>query len=432
MTEQSRVGSTRDAIAVAAGRAVQMLARWRGGKGSGAPGVVTNRVAPTLLARVLESFPEGLVVVSGTAGKSTTTKMLTALLRAHGVRVFTNSSTANLPQGITSAILDEGDARGRIVADMAVIEMDEAHGARLAPQFTARAVVLTNVMLDDLERFQTMDRVAEMLGDIAERATDLVVINDDDAALHAIADTAQARGVAVGRYGVSDTVLAAQPHGLGYARVAAERMTPAAGCLVAGVDGTTAELVLDRHAIEISLPARGTHFAVDAAAALEAARLILGERFAPATAVATMNEVEPVFGRGETVTIRDQQIDFVLVQNTASFQLNLDVVGGDHELLFLAIGEEEHDPSWLWTVHPEALRRVDIAAGPKAQDLAVRLLNAGVEVDVVERDLHAAFERFLAMPAPASGRKTAMFTASQMRELRRVHGLVKAELEGSH
>ena len=150
----------RDAIAVAAGRAVQTLARLRGGKGSGAPGVVANRIAPGLLPSVLGSFPDGLIVVSGTAGKSTTTKMLAALLRAHGVRVFTNSSTANLPQGITSAILDQGDARGRIDADIAVIEMDEAHGARLAPQFTARAVVLTNVMLDDLERFQTMDRRA--------------------------------------------------------------------------------------------------------------------------------------------------------------------------------------------------------------------------------------------------------------------------------
>lgn len=422
----------RDWLAVAAGRTVQALARLRGGKGSGAPGVVTNRVSSTLLPRVLGGFPDGLVVVSGTAGKSTTTKMLAALLRAHGVRVFTNSSTANLPQGITSAILDQGDARGRIDADMAVIEMDEAHGARLAPQFTARAVVLTNVMLDDLERFQSMDRVSEMLGDIAARATELVVVNEDDASLHAIAAASASRGVAVGRYGVSDAVLTAQPHGLGYARVAPDRLDPSAGCLVAAVDGTTAELVLDRHAIEIALPARGTHFAVDAAAALEAARLILGDRFAPATAVKAMNAVEPVFGRGETVTIRDQRIDFVLVQNTASFQLNLDVVGGDHEVLFLAIGEEEHDPSWLWTVHPAALGRVDIAAGPKAQDLAVRLLHAGVEVDVVERDLHDAFERFLALPTPASGRKTAMFTASQMRELRRVHGLVKAELEGSH
>ncbi len=227
-------------------------------------------------------------------------------------------------------------------------------------------------------------------------------------------------------------MLRAQPHGLGYARVAPQRLARDAGCLVTAVDGTRAGLVLDGRDVEIALPSRGTHFAVDAAAALEAARLILGEAFSPSIAIAAMDEVEPVFGRGETVTIRDQRIDFVLVQNTASFQLNLDVVGGEHELLFLAMCEEEHDPSWLWTVQPAALRRVDIAAGPKAEDVAVRLLYAGVQVGAVERDLGAAFERFLALPTPESGRKTAMFTASQMRELRRVHGLVKAELEGEH
>jgi len=422
----------RDAIAVAAGRTVQALARLRGGKGSGVPGVVANRIAPGLLPGVLGSFPDGLVVVSGTAGKSTTTKMLTALLRAHGLRVFTNSSTANLPQGITSAILDHGDHRGRIDADIAVIEMDEAHGARLAPRFTARAVVLTNVMLDDLERFQTMDRVAALLDDIAARATDLVVVNADDASLDRVALATAARGVALGRFGVSDGVLAAQPHGLGYARVAADRLEPGAGTIVAAVDGLDATIELGAAPASIRLPARGTHFAVDAAAALEAAAGILGERFDRALAIETISSVEPVFGRGETVEIRGQSIDFVLVQNTASFQLNLDVVGGDHELLLLAIGEEEHDPSWLWTVHPAALGRVDIATGPKAEDIAVRLAYAGVRVDAVDRDLRAAFERFLALPTPAHGRKTAMFTASQMRELRRVHGLVKAELEGGH
>ncbi|MCY7412402.1 MAG: DUF1727 domain-containing protein, partial [Salinibacterium sp.] len=143
----------RVAFAIFVGRVVQLLARLRGGKGSGAPGLVTNRLAPGLLKRVLASFPDGLVVVSGTSGKSTTTKMLAALLSAHGVRVFTNSSTANLPQGLMSAVLDQGDWRGRVDADISVLEMDEAHGAAIAEQFSARVVVLTNVMLDDIERY---------------------------------------------------------------------------------------------------------------------------------------------------------------------------------------------------------------------------------------------------------------------------------------
>ncbi|WKK71354.1 Mur ligase family protein [Rathayibacter oskolensis] len=106
------------------------------GGGSAVPGLVVNRIAPGFLPAVLDGFPEGLVVVTGSAGKSTTTKMLVAVLRAHGLSVFTNPSTANIAQGLTSALLERADLRGRIDADIAVLEMDEGHGARLAPRMS--------------------------------------------------------------------------------------------------------------------------------------------------------------------------------------------------------------------------------------------------------------------------------------------------------
>lgn len=417
----------RSALAIAAGRFVALLTRLRGGKGSGAPGLVTNRLAPALLPRALAGFPQGLVIVSGTAGKSTTTKMLAAILRAHGLRVFTNSSTANLPQGITSAILDQGDWRGRIDADIAVLELDEAHGARMAGSYRARCVVLTNVMLDDLERFHSMDRVAGLLQTIAQRSTESVMLNIDDAALVGLEAGLAERGLAIGRYGVSAEVLAAQPHGLGYAETAAARLS-GTGTLVRSIDGASAVLELDGAALPIRLPARGTHFAVDAAAAVEAARALQGDSFDPDAAAAALSTLDPVFGRGETVQLAGQEIDLVLVQNTASFQLNVDALDPQRGPVFAAVHEEEHDPSWLWTIDMSAIGHVAIASGPKAQDLAARLVYDGVRVDEVDRDLFAAFDRFLAMPHQGPGRKTVLFTAQCMRDLRRHHGLVKDEL----
>ncbi|WP_249520745.1 Mur ligase family protein, partial [Microbacterium sp. ER1] len=78
--------------------------------------------------RTLNGFPGGLVIVTGSAGKSTTTKMLVAALRAHGLSVFTNQSTANISQGLTSALLERVSLTGRIAGDIAVLEMDEGHG----------------------------------------------------------------------------------------------------------------------------------------------------------------------------------------------------------------------------------------------------------------------------------------------------------------
>ncbi|WP_336493057.1 hypothetical protein, partial [Methylobacterium nigriterrae] len=85
---------------------VRVLARVRGG-GSAFPGYVTTKLAPRFLEDVTAQFAHGIVYVLGSNGKSTTTHMLTEVLRAHGLRVFTNPSGANLPQGIASSILGE-------------------------------------------------------------------------------------------------------------------------------------------------------------------------------------------------------------------------------------------------------------------------------------------------------------------------------------
>ena len=421
----------RSAIGVAVGRAVQWLLRVRGGKGSGAPGLVTNKIAPALLPRVLASFPEGLVVVSGTAGKSTTTKMVSALLRAHGMRVFTNSSTANLPQGITSAILDQGDWRGRVDADIAVLEMDEAFGALMSSSFAARVVTLTNINLDDIARFESSDRVTRLLTAIALRARSAVVLNADDASLatvsEAIAETAPT--VAVRRFGVSSRVMDDHPHGLGSVRTSPHRLGDGLGTRVEAVSGRDAVIDINGARHDVTLPARGVHFAVDAAAALETAGAVLGAAFDASLGATTLSTLDPVFGRGETVEIAGQQIECVLVQNTASFQLNIDALRPNLERVFVGVGDEEEDTSWLWTVRTQSLGHVDIVAGPKADAMANRLAYDGVPFDAVDVDLIRGFETFLALPAPSAGVKTVVFTSRSMRKIRGHYGLTSEEVK---
>ncbi|MFM6939945.1 MAG: Mur ligase family protein, partial [Rhodoluna sp.] len=95
------------------------------------PGLILSKIAPGLLAKTLSAFPDGLVVVTGSAGKSTTTKMLVAIAREHGKTVFTNPSTANIEQGFYSAILERSNVFGRINGDVAILEMDEGHAAEI-------------------------------------------------------------------------------------------------------------------------------------------------------------------------------------------------------------------------------------------------------------------------------------------------------------
>jgi len=413
----------RYAPAILIGRIVRILARLRKpGGGSAIPGLVVNRIAPGFLARTLNGFPAGLVIVTGSSGKSTTTKMLVSVLRAHGLSVFTNQSTANISQGLTSALLEQVNLSGRINCDIAVLEMDEGHGALIAGALSPRVVALTNVMVDQIDRFHDSEMVAALLHKIAARATEVVVLNADDQYLVEVGKRLDG-SARVARYGVTAEVLAANPRGLGYAATAPERLPAGEGVLLTRVAGRVAEVALPEGAATIALPARGTHYAVDAATALSTARAALGERFDPVVASAAISAIPAVFGRGEVVTVRGRKVEFVLVQNPSSFQLNVDSLESGTEQILVAIGSDVRDPSYFWPADTSGLGRVLIASGSKAHDIALQLAYDGVQLDRIEPDLGRALDDFLALPDPERGLKTIIFSADPMRRTRAHLGL---------
>ncbi len=418
----------RYAPAILIGRCVRVLARLRKpGGGSAVPGLVVNKIAPGFLTETLNSFPEGLVIVTGSSGKSTTTKMLVAALRGHGKKVFTNPSTANITQGLTSALLEQATLTGTIAGDIAVLEMDEGHGALIADALKPKVVLLMNVMVDQIDRFHDSEMVAAMLEKIALRATQAVVVNADDAFLEQIVERLPGT-VDTPRFGVSADVLEANPRGLGLAAMTGRRMPAEAGVRIVSVSGRSSEMTINGGALTtVRLPARGTHYAVDAAAALATAQAVLGSRFDPAIAVSTIGSIPPVFGRGETLQVRGTTVEFVLVQNPASFQLNIDHLDPATEQILFAVGSDVRDPSYFWPVDTSGLRRVDIVSGSKADELALQLSYDNVQIGRIERDLGKAVDDFLAMPEPSRGVKTVIFSADSMRRTRAHLGLSAVE-----
>src|SRR6266536_2163493 len=108
------------------GKAVRYVARMRGG-GSALPGLFVEKIDPDFIKRTLSQLPRGIVVVSGTNGKTTTTKIVVELLESQGLKVFTNRTGSNFTRGVAAALLGEVDTSGRLDADIAVLELDEAH-----------------------------------------------------------------------------------------------------------------------------------------------------------------------------------------------------------------------------------------------------------------------------------------------------------------
>lgn len=417
----------RTTAALAAGKAARLVSRLRGG-GSALPGLVTETLDPAVLRHTLGVLPGGVVVVSGTNGKTTTTKMLVALLRAHGLRVFTNPTGSNFTRGVISSMLGEIGLRGRLDADLAVVELDEAHALHFAAQVRPRHALLLNVARDQLDRFAEIDHTAQLLTRLAEQTTDGVVLNADDSFVSRVRERV-ARGVGVRWFAVDPSVADRLPE-LQEADVRFEdpddrpELGPEDGLLLPGEDGRalTVRFPGGQDVGPLELRQRGLAAMINATAATTTARALLGDRFDAPTAAAALEAVRPPFGRGEVIDAGGAPLELVLVKNPAGFTVALGTYGGEPVATMVAINDDYadgRDVSWLYDVSFESLREQGVAltSGVRGWDMALRLRYDGVEVDAVETDLDAALERFLAAHA---GEPTRIFcTYTAMMHLRR-------------
>ncbi|GAA5158381.1 Mur ligase family protein [Ornithinimicrobium tianjinense] len=417
----------RTTAALAAGKVARFASRLRGG-GSALPGLVTERIDPAVLRHTLGSLPRGVVVVSGTNGKTTTTKMLVALLRAHGLRVFTNPTGSNFTRGVISSMLGEIGLRGRLDAEVAVVELDEAHALHFAAQVRPTHALLLNVARDQLDRFAEIDHTAQLLTRLGEQTTEAVVLNADDSFISRIQDRLRP-GVQVRWFGVDPTIADRLPE-LQEADVRFEDaqarpdLDGEDALLLPADDGRsfTVRIPGGQDVGPVTLRQRGLAAMINATAATTMARQLLGEDFSVAVAVRALEAVNPPFGRGEVIDVDASPLELVLVKNPAGFTVALGTYGNEPVATMVAINDnyaDGRDVSWLYDVSFESLRErgVALTSGVRGWDMALRLRYDGVEVGEVETDLDVALDRFLAAHA---GQPTRIFcTYTAMMHLRR-------------
>jgi len=394
----------RTSAAVVAGKVARAAARLRGG-GSALPGLVVERVDPEFLTHALADLPRGVVVVTGTNGKTTTTKMLVAILREHGLTVFTNPTGSNFTRGVISSMLAQIPLSGRLKADMAVLELDEAHALKFAAAVKPTHSLLLNVARDQLDRFAEIDHTAKLLAELAKQTTTGVVLNIDDSFVSRIAGRVR-DGVTVTYFGVDPSIADRLPE-LQEADVRFEdNFTPpqptAADGLLKPHDARSFEVRFGNteRVGPLVLKQRGLAAMINATAATAMARVLLANKFRGVDAVAALERVEPPFGRGEVIDADGQPLELVLVKNPAGFTVALGTYGSAPVTTMVAINDnyaDGRDVSWLYDVSFESLRDrgVALTSGMRAYDMALRLKYDDVPVAEIEPDLDVALVRFL-------------------------------------
>ena len=407
---------------MALGRTARLVSRLRGGGSGGTalPGLVVEKLDPGFLARTLGQLPMGVVVVSGTNGKTTTTKMVVQLLREQGLKVLTNRSGSNFVRGVLASLLTEVDAGGRLSHDVAVLELDEAHAVRFVRLIKPRHALLLNVMRDQLDRFGEIDYTASLLHKVALATTGSVVVNADDPRLGADAFTGDltarvasfGAGPALRSLFLSDDDLrtgAASPQDDADTADSADSATvespaasttPAPRVSLQSLSGQDAVVRVDGDDHDVAFTIPGIHNQLNACAALAVALETLGDKADLAGLLTTLASVQAAFGRGEVLTLDGRDVQLSLVKNPAGFRMGLltaaeAVRAGGPESVMIAINDEYadgRDMSWLWDVEFAGLRTegVAVVTGVRAWDMALRLRYDEVPIGTVEPDLTRA------------------------------------------
>src|SRR3954453_9292819 len=162
---QIRVPDIRLTTAVAASKLVSAGIRRSGrGGGTAAPGLVADWVDPRLLTKLAGRLSRGVVVVAGTNGKTTTSRMIADILEADGAQVVHNRSGSNLVRGVAAAFAGQAGVWGHPNGDAGVIETDEAALPEIVRLVRPRVILLNNLFRDQLDRYGELNTIATKWG----------------------------------------------------------------------------------------------------------------------------------------------------------------------------------------------------------------------------------------------------------------------------
>lgn len=382
MTERRLPLRTRVASAVSRTAAAMSRATGRG-DGSVIGGRIGLLIDPDLLANLAAG--RRIALISGTNGKTTTTRLTTAALGVLGP-VATNSFGANMPTGHTSALARAGHT------PYAVLEVDEHYLPQVLAATQPLVVALLNLSRDQLDRAMEVAMLAARWRETLAAHPDLPVVANADDPMVAWAAGAGAAGRARGAGGAGKVTWFSAGQRwhedswvcpeCGSAIVRDHDQWWCSGCplrrpspqwnatdrAVLGPDGT-------RYEVHLALPGR-----VNVGNAATA--LAVAARFGvpAAAAAARLGEVTSVAGRYAQVERDGRQIRLLLAKNPASWLEAFEMAEPAPTLLSVnARGPDGLDTSWLFDVDFFPLRgRPVLVTGDRAYDLAVRLEVNGV------------------------------------------------------
>ena len=425
----------RAAIAIIACRASRFVLRKLGKGGTNAPGCVALALYPDILGELAKGVTS--IVVTGTNGKTTTSRMIEKSMEDSGMDYFSNKSGANMLSGIVAEFAMNCTLTGKNKHKYALVECDEAHFKNVSKYIDAKCIVVTNVFRDQLDRYgEVTHTLNSILTGIKNSPNAVVCINADCSLSVSMKDQIPNKVVF---YGVESEIYKNRVQEVSDAPYCIKCKTeyvydyvtyghlggfrcpkcgyhrPDAQVAVEKVLESTADSskILVRfggkeYEATVNLPGG---YNIYNATAMIAAGYVMG--MDDKVIINALNSFECGFGRMEKFTVNNTDVRMILIKNPAGCNQVLNFLSNltDPALFIVALNDrfaDGTDISWIWDVDFEKLNNISDmltgvwVTGRRADEMAMRMKYTGLPIEKIRviKDYNELIAQAVAQDAP--------------------------------
>ncbi len=409
-------------LAIIVGKLIFLLTRvLKIGGGTAAPGLYALKIDGHLLEKFTAQLQKGSIVITGTNGKTTTSRIISRYFSQSNIPTIHNRAGSNLERGLVSTCLQQCSWLGNLEnIHYGIWEMDEAEFARSITKVNPKIIVMLNLFRDQLDRYGEVDTTRRKWESALKNISDSVtcVINNDDPQLVQLAS--QLNKESIIRYnlkgetpGVSNIfnpvgmVLCPNCH----TRVTFQTQTISGQGIftcsecglsnntsdvqltieTSGAEQTSGSLRFNNQATPFGTSITGLYNLYNYIAAFSVINQLTNDS---GKFIESARTISVAFGRMEKVTYQDKTLLICLIKNpTGATEIFKTVF---HKALHERCGfllndnfADGKDVSWIWDIPIESLHvnpeRVFVS-GTRAYDMALRLQHSGIPENSITVD----------------------------------------------
>ncbi|AFY35570.1 Mur ligase family protein [Calothrix sp. PCC 7507] len=373
-------------LAVSVAKSVTFVVQsLRLGAASVLPGSIARRIEPRLLQLLSQQVKNGVILIAGTNGKTTTSLLLKTILERKGYRIAHNATGANLENGLMTALLESTNLVGTLDVDYAILEVDENIVPKVLASLQPKIILCLNLFRDQLDRYGEVDTISKRWTKvISTLPTETVVIpNADDPTLSYLGQQLPQRVLFFG-LNEPEHYLEAIPHAV-----------DSIYCPKCGHSLDYKGVYLS-HLGDFTCPSCGFSKSQPALESREWQQILVGlynkyNTLAAATAAKelgvdeasirdSINNFQAAFGRAEDLIINGKKVRILLSKNPVGTNETIRVVTQSTDKTTLLVLNDRTpdgtDVSWIWDVDTEKLVERGgtlVVSGDRVYDLALRL-----------------------------------------------------------